>query len=45
MSVPYRHYEPSLLEPVYPQRTRRLEDLAIELTTQTSRLNQGLHPI
>jgi Fic family protein len=45
MSVPYRHYEPSLLEPVLPQRTRRLEDLAIELTAQTSRLNQGLHPI
>jgi Fic family protein len=45
MTLPYRQYEPSLLEPVYPQRTRRLEDLALELSTQSGRLHQGLHPV
>lgn len=33
-----------MLEPVYPQRTRKLEDLAVELAAQTSQLTQGLHP-
>jgi Fic family protein len=45
MAVPYRQYEPSLLEPVYPQRTHRLEDLAVELAAKTGNLTQGLHPI
>lgn len=44
MATPYRQYDPSLLEPLYPQRTRRLEDLAIELTAQASQLIKGLHP-
>lgn len=45
MVVPYRQYDPSLLEPAYPQRTRKLEDLAVELAAQTGQLTQGLHPI
>ncbi|MGB3295862.1 MAG: Fic family protein [Phormidesmis sp.] len=45
MAVPYRQYDPSLLEPAYPQRTRKLEDLAVELAAQTGQLTQGLHPI
>jgi Fic family protein len=45
MTIPYRQYEPSLLEPVFPQRTRRLEDLAMELVAQTSALSSGLNPI
>jgi Fic family protein len=45
LAVPYGHYEPSLLEPVYPQRTRHLEDLAILLTAKAGQLTQGLHPI
>jgi Fic family protein len=45
MAIPYRQYEPSLLEPVLPQRTRRLEDLALELTAKTSPLSSGLNPI
>jgi Fic family protein len=44
-AIPYRYYDPSLLEPVYPQRTRHLEDLAILLTAKASQLTQGLHPI
>jgi hypothetical protein len=45
MAAPYRQYEPSLLEPVYPQRTHRLEDLAVELAAKTGNLTRGLHPI
>ena len=44
MATPYRQYDPSLLEPAYPQQTRRLEDLAVELAAQTSQLTKGLHP-
>jgi Fic family protein len=44
-AIPYRRYEPSLLEPVYPQRTQRLEELAIELAVKVNGLTQGLHPI
>ncbi|MGG6270496.1 hypothetical protein ACQ4M3_37595 [Leptolyngbya sp. AN03gr2] len=44
-AIPYRQYDPSLLEPVYPQRTRNLEDLAIALATKSGQLTQGLHPI
>ncbi|HAX76890.1 MAG TPA: hypothetical protein DCY88_13870 [Cyanobacteria bacterium UBA11372] len=44
-AIPYRHYEPSLLEPVYPQRTRNLEDLAVLLTSKAAQLTRGLHPI
>ena len=44
-AIPYGHYEPSLLEPVYPQRTRHLEDLAVLLTSKAGQLTRGLHPI
>lgn len=44
-AIPYRQYDPSLLEPVYPQRTRNLEDLAIALAAKSGQLTQGLHPI
>lgn len=44
-AIPYRHYEPSLLEPVHPQRTRNLEDLAILLASTAGQLTRGLHPI
>jgi hypothetical protein len=44
-AIPYRHYEPSLLEPVHPQRTRQLEDLAVSLTSKAGQLTRGLHPI
>ncbi|MFB2981856.1 hypothetical protein [Microseira sp. BLCC-F43] len=44
-AIPYRHYEPSLLEPVHPQRTRHLEDLAVSLTSKAGQLTRGLHPI
>jgi hypothetical protein len=44
-AIPYRHYEPSLLEPVYPQRTQNLEDLALLLTSKAGQLTRGLHPI
>jgi hypothetical protein len=44
-AIPYRHYEPSLLEPVHPQRTRKLEDLAVSLTSKAGQLTRGLHPI
>ncbi|MCY7279156.1 MAG: Fic family protein [Phormidesmis sp. CAN_BIN44] len=44
-AIPYRQYDASLLEPVYPQRTRHLEDLAILLAAKASQLTQGLHPI
>jgi Fic family protein len=43
--TPYRDYDPNLLEPMLPQRTRRLEDLAIELATKSGQMIQGLHPI
>jgi hypothetical protein len=43
--IPYRHYDPNLLEPMFPQRTRKLEDLAIELATKSGQMTQGLHPI
>jgi Fic family protein len=42
---PYRHYDPNLLEPMLPQRTRKLEDRAIELATNSGQMTQGLHPI
>lgn len=45
MTVAYRHYEPSRLEPVLPSRTRQLEDLAVELATLSGDLTRGLHPI
>ncbi|MGB3298955.1 MAG: Fic family protein [Phormidesmis sp.] len=44
MTAPYRQYDPSLLEPTYPKRTRRLEDLAVELAAQAGQLTKGLHP-
>jgi Fic family protein len=44
-AIPYRQYDPSLLEPVLPQRSRRLEDLAVQLAAKAGRLTQGLHPI
>ncbi len=34
--APYRQYELSLLEPAYLKRSRRLEDLAVELVTKSS---------
>ncbi len=43
--IPYRHYESSLLEPVHPQQTRHLEDLAVSLTSKAGQLTRGLHPI
>ena len=43
--IPYRNYHPNLLEPMLPQRTRKLEDLAIELATKSDQMTQGLHPI
>lgn len=45
LPIPYGHYDPNLLEPMLPQRTRRLEDLAIELATKSAQMTQGLHPI
>ncbi len=42
MATPYRQYDPSRLEPAYPQRTRWLEDLAVELAAQTSQLTKEL---
>lgn len=44
-AIPYRQYDPSLLEPVYPKRTRHLEDLAVLLAGKAGQLAQGLHPI
>lgn len=44
MAVPYKQYDPSLIDPVYPKRTRKLEDLALELAAQAAKLTQGLHP-
>jgi Fic family protein len=45
MTVAYKYYDPSLLEPVLPNRTRELEDLAVELASQAGDLTRGLHPI
>jgi Fic family protein len=45
MSIPYRQYDPSLIEPVFPNRTSRLEDLAVELAAVTGNLTRGLHPV
>jgi hypothetical protein len=45
MAIPDRQYDPSLLEPMRPNRSRHLEDLAIDLATKTGALTQGLHPI
>ncbi|MCU0567932.1 MAG: Fic family protein [Oculatellaceae cyanobacterium Prado106] len=45
MTISDPHYSPNSLEPLLPQRSRRLEDLAMELGSQTSRLSHGLHPI
>jgi hypothetical protein len=42
MAIAYQ-YDPSLLEPAFPQRTRRLEDLAVELVDQSGALIRGLH--
>ncbi|MFM7447717.1 MAG: Fic family protein [Leptolyngbyaceae cyanobacterium] len=44
-AIPYGQYDPTLLEPVYPQRTRHLEDLAVLLAGKAGQLTQGLHPI
>jgi Fic family protein len=44
-AIPYRQYDPSLLEPMLPARSRQLEDLALDLATKTGKLTQGLHPI
>ncbi|MGL5064243.1 MAG: hypothetical protein ACRC62_30015 [Microcoleus sp.] len=44
-AIPDRHYEPSPIEPVYPQRTQNLEDLALLLTSKAGQLTRGLHPI
>jgi hypothetical protein len=43
--IPYRQYDPSLLEPVYPKSTRHLEDLAVLLAGKAGQLTQELHPI
>jgi Fic family protein len=43
--IPYRDYHPNLLEPMLPQRTRKLEDLAIDLAAKSEQMTQGLHPI
>ena len=43
--IPYRNYEPSLLEQVYPQRNQRLEELAVLLASKAGQLTRGLHPI
>jgi hypothetical protein len=45
MAIAYSQYEPSLIEPVFPDRTRKLEDLAIDLAAKSSALTRGLHPI
>jgi Fic family protein len=45
LAIPYRDYHPNLLEPMLPQRTRKLEDLAIDLATKSEQMTQGLHPI
>jgi Fic family protein len=45
LAIPYRQYDPSLLEPLVPARSRQLEDLALDLATKTGKLTQGLHPI
>ncbi len=45
LAIPYRQYDPSLLEPMRPNRSRHLEDLAIDLAAKTDKLTQGLHPI
>lgn len=45
MTTPYQRYDTSLLEPLFPKRTRRLEDLSIELVAHSSQLVQGIHPI
>lgn len=45
IAIPYQQYEPSLLEPVFPDRTRKLEGLAIELAAKTDNLTRGLHPV
>jgi Fic family protein len=44
-ATPYRQYDPSLLEPMLPARSRQLEDLALELATKAGKLTQGLHPV
>jgi Fic family protein len=44
-AIPYRQYDPSLLEPMLPARSRQLEDLALDLAAKTGKLTQGLHPI
>ncbi|MEL7070153.1 MAG: Fic family protein [Cyanobacteria bacterium J06581_3] len=45
MATPYAAYDPSLLEPLYPTRNRRLEDLAVDLIAQANQLSAGLHPV
>jgi hypothetical protein len=45
LAIPDRDYHPNLLEPMLPQRTRKLEDLAIALATKSEQMTQGLHPI
>ena len=45
MAIPYRQYDPSLIEPAYPVRSPKLENLAVELAAQTRQLTKGLHPV
>lgn len=45
MATPYRRYDTNLLEPAFPERSRRLEDLAVDLVAKSSQLTKGLHPI
>jgi Fic family protein len=45
LAIPYRQYDPSLLEPMLPMRSRKLEDLAIELAATSTQMTQGLNPI
>lgn len=45
MATPYQQYDTSLLEPLFPKRTRRLEDLCVELAARSGQLAQGIHPV
>jgi hypothetical protein len=35
LAISYRQYDPSLLEPMRPNRSRHLEDLTIDLAAKT----------
>lgn len=45
MTVTYKHYDPSLLEPLLPHRTQALEDLAVDLASAAGDLTRGLDPL